>query len=204
MSESWIVGGALRDELLGREVTDIDIAVEGNPEDAARELAAELRAPVFQLSEAFGAWRVVDRRGGRVYDFARLQGETIEEDLAKRDFTVNAMARPKGGGELIDPLGGRADLEARTLRVLGPAAYENDPLRPLRLVRFAAELGFTPDSETERLTAEAAPRVREASGERVFAELRRLLVAPGAVEGLATRGPARPGASGSSGARRPP
>jgi poly(A) polymerase len=185
VSRSWIVGGALRDELLGREVTDIDIAVEGNPEDAARELAAELRGPVFQLSEAFGAWRVVDRRGGRVYDFARLQGDTIEEDLAKRDFTVNAMARQREGGDLIDPLGGRADLEARTLRVLGPGAYENDALRPLRLARFAAELGFAPDPETERLTAEAAPRVSEASGERVFAELRRLLVAPKALEGLA-------------------
>jgi poly(A) polymerase len=192
VSGSWIVGGALRDELLGREVTDIDIAVEADPEGAARELAAQLRGPVFQLSEAFGAWRVVDRRGGRVYDFARLQGHTIEEDLANRDFTVNAMARPLPGGgptaaagELIDPLGGQADLEARTLRVLGPAAYENDPLRPLRLVRFAAELGFAPDPETERLTTEAAPRASEASGERVFAELRRLLVAPGAVEGLA-------------------
>jgi putative nucleotidyltransferase with HDIG domain len=182
---SWIVGGALRDELLGREVTDIDIAVEGDPRQAARELAAELRGPVFQLSEAFGAWRVINRRDGRVYDFAPLQGETIEEDLAKRDFSVNAMARPRDGGELIDPLGGRADLEARTLRVLGPAAYENDPLRPLRLARFAAELGFAPDAETERLTAEAAPRVAEASGERVFAELRRLVLAPGAVEGLA-------------------
>jgi poly(A) polymerase len=194
VSASWIVGGALRDELLGREVTDIDIAVEGDPEGAARELAAELRGPVFQLSEAFGAWRVVDRRGGRVYDFASLQGETIEEDLAKRDFTVNAMARPLVGsaaaatpqtGELIDPLGGQADLEDRTLRVLGRAAYENDALRPLRLARFAAELGFTPDAETERLTAEAAPRVREASGERVFAELRRLLVAPRALDALA-------------------
>ncbi len=184
MSRSWIVGGALRDELLGREVTDIDIVVEGDPEQAARELAAELRGPVFQLSEAFGAWRVVDRREGRIYDFAPLQGATIEEDLAKRDFSVNAMARPRDGGELIDPLGGRADLEARTLRVLGPAAYENDPLRPLRLARFAAELGFTPDAETERLTAEAAPHVAEASGERVFAELRRLVLAPGAVDGL--------------------
>jgi poly(A) polymerase len=199
VSRSWIVGGALRDELLGREVTDIDIAVEGDPEGAARELAAELRGPVFQLSEAFGAWRVVDRRGGHVYDFAPLQGETIEEDLTNRDFSVNAMARPLApgaagaggtggagvGGELIDPLGGRADLEARTLRVLGPAAYENDPLRPLRLARFVAELGFTPDPETERLTTQAAPHVGEASGERVFAELRRLLVAPGALEGLA-------------------
>jgi poly(A) polymerase len=195
VSRSWIVGGALRDELLGREVTDIDIAVERDPQQAARELAAELRAPVFQLSEAFGAWRVVDRREERVYDFAPLQGDTIEEDLAKRDFSVNAMARPlsgggaaiafaAAGGELIDPLGGRADLEARTLRVLGPAAYQQDRLRPLRLARFAAELGFTPDAETERLTAEAAPRVTEASGERVFAELRRLVLAPWAVEGL--------------------
>ena len=199
MSRSWTVGGALRDELLGRDVTDIDIAVEGDPEAAARDLAAELRGPVFRLSEAFGAWRVVDRRAGRVFDFAPLQGETIEDDLRKRDFTANAMARPiaqasggarraaiaSEGGELIDPLGGRTDVESRTLRVLGPEAYEADPLRPLRLARFAAELGFTPDAETERLTAAAAPRVAEASGERVFAELRRLVLAPGAVEGLA-------------------
>jgi putative nucleotidyltransferase with HDIG domain len=185
VSRSWIVGGALRDELLGREVTDIDIAVEGDPEAAARERAAEVRGPVFQLSEAFGAWRVVDRRGGRVYDYAPLQGATIEEDLRKRDFTVNAMARASEGGDLVDPLRGRADIESRTLRVIGPESYDNDPLRPLRLARFAAELGFQPDAETERLTSEAAPRVTEASGERVFAELRRLVLAPGAVQGLA-------------------
>jgi poly(A) polymerase len=185
VSSSWIVGGALRDELLGREITDIDIAVEGDPEAAARERAAEVRGPVFRLSEAFGAWRVVDRRSGRVYDYAPLQGATIEEDLRKRDFTVNAMARPAEGGELVDPLGGRADIESRTLRVIGPESYENDPLRPLRLARFAAELGFRPDAESERLTSEAAPRVTEASGERIFAELRRLVLAPGAVQGLA-------------------
>jgi poly(A) polymerase len=185
VSGAWVVGGAVRDELLGRRVTDIDIAVDGDPERAARELAEQVRGPVFRLSEAFGAWRVVDRRGERVYDFAPLQGETIEDDLRKRDFTVNAMARPREGDGLIDPLGGRADLEARTLRVIGPEAYQDDPLRPLRLARFAAELGFEPDQETERLTAAAAPRVGEASGERVFAELRRLVLAPGAVPGLA-------------------
>jgi poly(A) polymerase len=95
------------------------------------------------------------------------------------------MARPSEGGDLVDPLGGRADIESRTLRVIGPESYDNDPLRPLRLARFAAELGFQPDAETERLTSEAAPRVTEASGERVFAELRRLVLAPRAVEGLA-------------------
>ena len=180
-----MVGGALRDELLGRPVTDIDYAVEGDPEPAARELARELRGPVFPLSESFGAWRVIDREGGRVYDFSPLQGATIEEDLARRDFAVNAMARPREGGELIDPLGGRADLASRTLRVLGPAAYEADPLRALRLARFVAELGFEPDAETLELTRVAAPSVAGCSGERIFAELTRLVLAPGVLEGMA-------------------
>ena len=185
MSRAWIVGGALRDELLGRPVRDVDIAVAGDPERAARETAAELRGPVFQLSGTFGAWRVIDRRGGRVFDFSPLQGDTIEDDLARRDFTVNAMARPREGGDLIDPHGGRADLESRTLRVLGPQAYETDPLRALRLVRLAAELGFTSDPATESLTRAAAPRIADAAGERVFAELRRLVIADGVLDGLA-------------------
>jgi poly(A) polymerase len=185
VTRSWTVGGALRDELLGREVTDVDIAVEGDAEAAARALAVDVRGPVFRLSEAFGAWRVVDRKGGRVYDFAPLQGATIEEDLGKRDFTINAMARELGGSDLIDPIGGQEDLRSRTLRVIGPESYESDPLRPLRLARFAAELGFAPDPETERLTAAAAARVPEASGERVFGELRRLVLGEYAVAGLA-------------------
>jgi poly(A) polymerase len=182
---AWIVGGALRDELLGRPVRDVDVAVAGDPAQMARATAAEVRGPVFRLSEAFGAWRVIDRRQDLIWDFSPLQGETIEEDLRKRDFTVNAMARAFDGGELIDPLGGRADLESRTLRVLGPEAYERDPLRPLRLARFAAELGFEPDPETERLTVAAAPGVAAVAGERVFGELRRLVIADGVLAGLA-------------------
>jgi poly(A) polymerase len=192
VSDTWIVGGALRDELLGRPVRDVDVAVAGDPAQVARAVAERVGGPVFRLSEAFGAWRVIDRRGGRVWDFSPLQGETIEEDLGKRDFTVNAMAREASvvegsgleSGGLIDPLGGREDVEARVLRVLGPGAYERDPLRPLRLARFAAELGFEPEPETERLTAAAAPGVASAAGERVFAELRRLVIADGALEGL--------------------
>jgi poly(A) polymerase len=182
--DAWVVGGTVRDELLGRPVRDVDVAVDGDPEKPARAVAAAVAGPVFPLSETFGAWRVIERSTGRVYDFSPLQGETIEDDLGKRDFTVNAIARPLAGGEPVDPFGGRADLEGRTLRVLGRAAYESDPLRPLRLARFAAELGFTPDPETERLTAQAAPRTREAAGERVFAELRRLLLAPGVLAGI--------------------
>ena len=198
MTGAWIVGGALRDELLGRPVTDVDVAVEGDPQAPARALAAEVGGPVFPLSEAFGAWRVIDRAAGRIYDVATLQGPTIEDDLALRDFTVNAMARPlrelsaaalvapNPDTPLIDPLGGRADLDAGTLRVIGPAAYESDPLRALRLTRFVAELAFSPDPETERLTRAAAPRVAEAAGERVFAELRRLVLAPNVIGGLET------------------
>ena len=196
MTDAWIVGGALRDELLGRPVTDVDIAVRGDAKAPARALAAELRGPAFPLSEAFGAWRVIDRDAGRVYDLSTLQGATIEADLALRDFTVNAMARPlaglslaalsepSAGAELIDPVGGLGDLEAGTLRVIGPEAYESDPLRALRLARFVAELGFEPDRETERLTRAAAPRVAEAAGERIFGELRRLLLAPNVIGGL--------------------
>jgi poly(A) polymerase len=184
-TEAWVVGGTVRDELLGRPTTDVDLAVRGDPEPAARACAAAVRGPVFRLSEGFGAWRVIERRAGRVYDFSPLQGESIEADLALRDFTVNAMARPLESDELIDPAGGRADLEAGRLRVLGREAYDRDPLRPLRLARFVAQLGFTADPETERLTAAAAPRVSRAAGERVFSELRRLVLAPGVLDGLA-------------------
>jgi len=194
VSDAWIVGGAVRDELLGRPVRDVDVAVPGDPAGPARALAERLGGPVFRLSEAFGAWRVIDRRAGRIYDLSPLQGETIEEDLRRRDFTVNAMARPveladltapRRAGLLLDPLGGRSDLEAGILRVLGAEAYESDPLRPLRLARFTAELGFSPEPETERLTRAAAPRVAEAAGERVYAELRRLVIADGVLAGLA-------------------
>ena len=184
--EAWIVGGAVRDALLGRPIVDVDLAVAGSPEEAARAIAAAGRGPAFQLSEEFGAWRAMGGRPTRwVCDVSPLQGPTIEDDLARRDFAANAMAVPLAAPEpeLIDPLGGAADIESGTLRVL-PGAYESDRLRPLRLVRLATELGFEPDAETEEVTRAAAARVPEASPERVWAELRRVITAPGAVEGI--------------------
>jgi poly(A) polymerase len=186
---AWIVGGTVRDALLGRRVDDLDVVVAGSPEVAARAVGHALRAAVFPLSEQFGAWRVVARDRTLQCDVSPLHGETIEEDLGARDFSVNAIALAVPGGETIDPHGGRADLDARRLRVLGgptlaQSAYAADPLRPLRLVRLAAELGFAPDAETERLTREAAPRVPRAAAERVFVELRRLVLTERPVEGL--------------------
>ena len=179
---AWLVGGVVRDDLLGRPLRDVDLAVQGEPEAAARALAGELRGPAFCLSEQFGAWRVLDGDRRFVCDISPLQGATIEEDLGQRDFTVNAMAVPLGGGETIDPHDGRSDLAAGRLRVLGARVYDHDPLRALRLVRLVAELGMAPDADTERLTASAAPRLSEPAPERVFTELRKTIVAPGALE----------------------
>jgi poly(A) polymerase len=181
---AWIVGGTVRDALLGRPLADLDLAVEADPAPAAKRIAKRLEASPFRLSEEFGAWRVVARDRSFTCDLAPLQGSTIEDDLAQRDFAANAIALPLGGGDPIDPHGGIADIEARILRVL-PGAYEADPLRPLRLARLATELGFKPDADTERLTLEAAHTVTRASPERVFAELRRLVIADRVLDGLA-------------------
>ena len=183
---AWIVGGAVRDALLGRPIVDVDLAVAGSPEEAARAIASAGRGPAFQLSEEFGAWRAMSSRSGRwTCDVSPLQGPSIEEDLVRRDFAVNAMAVPLAGRtpDLIDPLGGAGDIDSRTLRVL-PGAYESDALRPLRLARLATELAFAPDAATEDATRTAAPRVTEASPERVYAELKRILMADRAVEGV--------------------
>jgi poly(A) polymerase len=183
--DAWIVGGTVRDALLGRPLRDLDLAVAGDPAQGARAVSKALGGTAFQLSEEFGAWRVVLRdEAAFTVDLAPLQGETIEEDLAHRDFAANAVAVPLRGGDPIDPQGGIPDIEAKILRVL-PGAYAADPLRPLRLARLSAELGFTPDPRTETLTLEAAAEVTKASPERVFAELRRLVIADRVLDGLA-------------------
>jgi tRNA nucleotidyltransferase/poly(A) polymerase len=169
---AWVVGGALRDELLGREIVDVDVACP-NPELAARLYARLAGGAVFPLSERHGAWRVAFREGYTV-DFTPLHGETIEEDLRTRDFTVNALARPLAGGALVDPLGGEPDLEARCLRAVGPTIFVDDPLRLLRAVRLEDELGFRLDAETEELVRASAGLVGEPAGERIVGELERL------------------------------
>ncbi|MGH3114605.1 MAG: tRNA nucleotidyltransferase, partial [Gaiellaceae bacterium] len=169
---AWVVGGAVRDELLGREIVDTDVAC-SSPELAARLYSRLAGGAVFPLSERHGAWRVAFRTGTTV-DFTPLHGETIEHDLATRDFTVNAMARPLEGGALVDPLGGEPDLEARRLRAVSPVIFENDPLRLLRAVRLEDELGFRLDGETEELLRAAAGLAADAAGERILGELERL------------------------------
>ncbi|HEX2045328.1 MAG TPA: hypothetical protein VHF23_06865, partial [Gaiellaceae bacterium] len=163
---------AVRDELLRRDVVDVDVAC-AEPEAAARRLGRLVRAAVFPLSERHGAWRVACE-GGRTVDFTPLQGGTIEADVRTRDFTVNAIARRLGEAEILDPLGGCADLEARRLRVVSPDVFRADPLRLLRAVRLEDELGFRLDGEGERLVRESAALVVRSAGERILGELERL------------------------------
>jgi hypothetical protein len=168
---AWVVGGAVRDELLGRELLDLDIAC-ADPEAAARAYAKGSGGAPFPLSERHGAWRVA-LEGGRTVDFTPLRGG-IGEDLATRDFTINAIAIPLEGGEPADPYGGQGDLEGKVVRAVAPSAFADDPLRLLRAVRIADELGFAMDRETEQLVREHAELVTRPSGERTYAELLRL------------------------------
>jgi tRNA nucleotidyltransferase/poly(A) polymerase len=169
--EAYVVGGAVRDELLGRQVVDVDVATP-DPEVAARIYAGLSKGAIFPLSERHGAWRVAFKDGATV-DFTPLQG-SIEDDLGTRDFTINAIAQPVGGGDYVDPSGGRQDLEARTLRAVSETIFEDDPLRLLRAVRLEDELGLTMDPATEGLLRRDAGRVADPAGERILGELERL------------------------------
>jgi len=178
---AWLVGGSVRDLLLGRAVTDIDLVVDGDPRQAARQLARERGGSPFPLSERHGAWRVVV--DGGTIDIAASRG-SIEHDLGLRDFTVNAMAMALADGSLLDPLAGRDDLEQRLLRVASGAAFRDDPLRLLRLPRIAHELGFAIEPGTERLAAGEAALAAQPSGERIFMEVRRMVAGDRPAEAL--------------------
>jgi len=205
------VGGALRDTLSGRPVQDVDVAVRGQVDELARRLAGRLGGAVFAVSERFATWRVVlpagrallaepvqgaaaeaaasrgverEPLGGHV-DLAPLRGTTIADDLAARDFTVDALARDARTGELLDPLGGLGDLTARRLRACSAAALTADPLRVIRLVRLAHALGLAPVAGLEATARAAAPGLSGVSGERVEQELTKLLSLPAAARAVA-------------------
>ena len=170
--EAWIVGGAVRDERLGRAVIDLDVAC-ADPRGAAREFAREHGGAAFPLSERHGAWRVAAAGEEKTVDFTPLP-DGIEADLRSRDFTFNAMAVRVGSGELVDPFGGESDLGTGTVRAVSDTVFFDDPLRLLRAVRLEDELGFRMDAHTEALVRASTSLVMRPAGERILSELRRL------------------------------
>jgi len=170
----WLVGGAVRDLLLGRVPTDYDIAVKGNPADFAQALAKTAGRRAVAIGAAGKRiYRVVDQK--LVYDFSPVAGEVIEEDLGRRDFTVNAMALSPVGKILVDPFGGRDDLAAGCIRMVSGDVFKRDPVRLLRAFRMAAVFDFTVAADTEARLRRQAGLIESAAGERLRDELFKLL-----------------------------
>lgn len=186
--EACPVGGCVRDTLLGRVPGDWDVAAGARPETVQRlfprTVETGMKHGTVTVLLSGMALEVTAFRKEEGYSDGRHPdgvsfGATLEEDLARRDFTVNAMALRRDG-TLADPFGGQADLRAELIRCVGDPGrrFREDGLRLLRAVRFAAQLGFSIERETAAALAENAGRLDRVSGERVKAELEKILLSP--------------------------
>jgi tRNA nucleotidyltransferase/poly(A) polymerase len=165
-SDSYVVGGAVRDLLLGIEPVDVDIACR-DPLAAAKRVGE--RVIRLGTGEHLSAYRVV--AGEEVYDFAQILDHDIAADLARRDFTVNAMAVHLDSGHLLDPHGGQRDIAGRVVRMVDEANFDDDPLRCLKAVRMAVRYRFAMDDATVQAIRKRAPLIEKIAPERVTYEL---------------------------------
>ena len=194
----YLVGGSLRDALLGRTPSDLDFATSARP-DEIRETVDGWADAVYGVGERFGTVGV--RKGDELHEITTFRDEiyrqesrkpevsfsdNIETDLSRRDFTVNAMALRLPDPELIDPFGGLTDLADSRLRTpLSPeVSFTDDPLRMLRLFRFVSEIGFVPDEETMSAVSGMADRLAIVSAERIRDEFSKLIVGENATDAL--------------------
>lgn len=194
---SWLVGGAVRDLLLhrGRDANDFDVATPALPEQVAalfpKVIPTGLEHGTVTVLVGGEPIEVTTFRGEGAYvDGRRPESvtfhEDLEADLARRDFTMNAIALDPLAGEFRDPFEGEADLRRRLVRAVGDpvARFGEDGLRPMRAVRFAAQLGYDLDPATQAAIPGALPVVRKVSRERIADELTRLVIAPDAARGV--------------------
>ncbi len=190
-----LVGGAIRDGLLGERPLDLDLVIDGDGEAVSRAFAREIGGRWVRLGgERFAAFRVVlapeeaaEEAGvePRVMDLWDRAGQSLEADLARRDLTINALALDLASGELIDLFGGCRDLAEGVLRATTPEAFTGDALRVLRLARFAAELAeFVIDRPTLALATAAADGLKGIAVERLRYELGRIFATPTAAAGV--------------------
>jgi poly(A) polymerase len=181
--EAYLVGGALRNLLLEQEISDLDITVKGRALEIARRAAEALKGKYVLLDEANDTARVLLGNGHeQQIDFTGFDA-TIEKDLGRRDFTVGAMASNLTGlrdglPAIIDPYHGIEDMDKRLIRAVSDGAFRADPLRLLRAVRLAGELGFTIEPHTEDMIKHEAHLVSSAAGERLREELLKMLNMP--------------------------
>lgn len=173
---AYMVGGAVRDRILGRtrEYLDLDFVLPYDAVKVARKIAKHYKAGFVLLDPQRQIARVVFPEA--TVDFAQQSGESIETDLYRRDFTVNAIAYNPHTQEIIDPLQGCADLEQRTIRMISPANLQDDPLRLMRAYRQAAQLNFTIETDTQIAIRSLASHITEVAAERVRVEINYLLL----------------------------
>lgn len=196
--QAFLVGGSVRDALLGRPSHDIDVALLGDAALPAQRLADTLRGALVPLDRRRGIFRVVIRQepgedtAPRTVDLASAPNG-IEEDLARRDFTIDAMAvpfpaaaGPQGAWPILDPFQGRDDIASRQVRAVGSQTLRDDPLRLLRAVRLAAQFGFDIEESTQGLLRRDAPLLTGVSGERLRDELLAILALPDVGRSLET------------------
>jgi poly(A) polymerase len=184
---AFIVGGLVRDMLLGRDTADIDIAVGADALKVASDVADALGGTYVQLDDINLTGRVILPDKKRQIDFTTLKGD-IRQDLARRDFTIDAMAIELNKSiktvfdikNLIDPFNGQGDLRRRLVKAVSDIIFREDAARLMRAVRIAAELGFDIDNYTETLIAKDSRLITGVAGERVREEILRLLTLPGA------------------------
>lgn len=174
----YFVGGVVRDIFLNRTHNDIDILVQGDAKEIARKFANHLGGAFFMLDESRNTARIVVNNGKDhlIYDFAQMQGETIEEDLRLRDFTLNAMAidfdQPD---QVIDPLGGQNDLAKSTLRICSTSSFSHDPVRVIRAIRYSISCSVKIEPETIQALKAAISGLKSVSWERKRDELFKIL-----------------------------
>lgn len=197
----YIVGGTVRDVLLHREQSnDADLATDAHPSEVKRLVAPTHPSAIILVGERFGTVRL--HYGNDIVEITTFRSERynpesrkpevcfgtkLAEDLLRRDFTINALARDPLNGDIIDLFGGRQDLEAHILRAVGnepDKRFDEDPLRLLRAVRFAAQLNFTIDADTRRSMIRQAPKLQKISRERIRDEMNKLLISPHPAKGL--------------------
>lgn len=168
----YIVGGYLRDTLLNKvNISDVDFVVYGDAKKTAKQFAKKVNGSFVELSEAFKIYRVVCKDGG-ICDFSKGRGKKIEDDLVKRDFTVNALAKDASKNVLIDVCGGLKDIKNGVIReTAGKKVLKDDPIRLLRAVRFSAALNFKLHSKTVEHIKELSVLISKPAKERVRDEL---------------------------------
>jgi tRNA nucleotidyltransferase (CCA-adding enzyme) len=178
-SSAYLVGGSVRDALLQRYKTplDLDFVLPENTVAIAKEIANLYQAGFVVLDREREIARVVFPQG--TLDFARQEGDSLETDLKRRDFTINAIAYNISSQQLIDPLGGVIDLKQKVLRMVAPTNLEDDPLRLLRAYRQAAQLDCTIEEKTRKAICDRATLLSTIAAERVQAELNYIFTVPG-------------------------